>query len=39
VHLAVASTLDLELVTRDVVQARAGKAVGVTVKQIEADGA
>lgn len=37
-HLAVASTADLELVTRDVVQARAGKALGVTVKLIEASG-
>jgi uncharacterized protein len=37
-HLAVASTSDLELVTRDAVQARAGKALGVTVKLIEASG-
>ena len=33
-HLAVASVADLELVTRDAQQARAARAVGVTVKQI-----
>jgi predicted nucleic acid-binding protein len=33
-HLAVASVADLELVTRDVQQARAARAVGVTVKEI-----
>jgi len=33
-HLAVASLADLEVVTRDVQQARAARAVGVKVKQI-----
>jgi hypothetical protein len=37
-HLAVASGSDLELVTRDAVQARAGKVLGLTVKLIEASG-
>lgn len=33
-HLAVASDVDLELVTRDAAQARAARAVGVAVQEI-----